>query len=258
MTIAMTIATTIRTPHSTKARFELRFGSRRCAAGRGSLARRPARTRRARPIRCRTVAAAWPCRGVDDGGGVDVVGHRGCSTAPSSQINVRADPDSGGHRTRSGIAGTGAGAGRRRRRRGRRARAAPTTVASGPRPTSSRSSHAGSLIASTTRHEPSLALRRRLVGVALDHPLGRGREPQGDARVLGARAVHEVAGRRRRRATPGRSARRSARTARTRSTRKSRSPSARWHHAATYQAPNAWNTRHGSMTRVVISSRANE
>ena len=32
----------------------------------------------------------------------------------------------------------------------------------------------------------------------------------------------------------------------------------RWHHAARYQAPNAWNTRHGSTTRVVISSRANE
>ena len=127
-------------------------------------------------------------------------------------------------------------------------------------PSSSRSSHAGSLTASdhaaTSRPWRASAVS---CGMALDHPLGRRREPQRDARVVGlgwytrSRDVVVVGARRGRVEVLA-----VRRTARTRSTRNRRSSSARWHHAATYQAPNAWNTRHGSMTRVVISSCANE
>ena len=129
--------------------------ARGCTAGRGSGSpRRPARTRRARPIRCRK-AVAWllpRCR--------RRWGLRRRRSPRMLHCPILADRPRANGRGDPGILrnpGIGAGAGRRRRRRDRRARGGATTVASAPRPTSSRSSHAGSLIASTTCHEPSLA-----------------------------------------------------------------------------------------------------
>ena len=154
MTIAMTIATTMRIPHSSD-------GALRAALGVASwrwlgLARRSVAA--GAVARGRRVPRA--CRRIDDGGGFDVVGHRGCSTAP-----ILADPTRrtarGAHRAQSSLSVTqDAVAGRadapRRPAPSSTSSGGATTVASGPRPTSSRSSQAGSLTASTTSHEPSL------------------------------------------------------------------------------------------------------
>ena len=91
MTIAMTIATTIRMPHSMKARFGLRFDRGAGASPAAAAAVAVARTgpvAAAEPLPGgRRRGAGW---GADDGGGFDVVGHRGCSTTP-----ILADPTCG-------------------------------------------------------------------------------------------------------------------------------------------------------------------
>ena len=101
-------------------------------------------------------------------------------------------------------------------------------------------------------------LGRRSPGEALDDPRRLGRE----ARVTrGSTGRGGRRGRRGRRAIAigqwprleGLAGRRA--TARTRSTRNSRSASARWHHAATYHAPNAWKTRSGSTTGSSLVAR---
>ena len=122
------------------------------------------------------------------------------------------------------------------RARSRAAAAAPrstrsggaTTVASGPRPSSRRSSQAG---LAHREHDRPRAVRRRgsadSYGWLSTTQSAAGARRERDPRVVGARVVHEVA---HVVVTPrggSRSARRSARTARTRSTRKRRSPSAR-------------------------------
>ena len=231
------------------------------------VALRPRAARVARPVRCRRAdpspaaadAVAWRCWRAR-GGSVAVrvsttssVTDR-CSTAPilavpmhpsrtrlrAQVLSVAAQEARGGVGAERGSSGGPHGA-------------------SGPSARSSRSSHAGSLTAArpaTSRPRPA----RRLVRVALDHPVAPRREPERDAGSSGCGRYTSsrrlvVAARCRRsdsKCSPVR------RTARTRSTRNSRSSSARWHHAARYHAPSAWNTRHGSTTRVVISSRANE
>ena len=257
MTIAMTIATTIRIAHSTT------------VAVRAALRLAPG----APPARRRFAASPGPdpSRPPDplpDGGGVAPVGVSttvGVSTSSVTEDAPLLHPRrSDAPRTDAAPplilrhSGSGAGAGRRRGAETESSGGA-TTAASGP--SAEQQPFEPGRLADREHDLPGAVLRAASAdswGWLSTTHVGARREPEGDARVVGPRAVHEVAGRRRRRATPGRSARR-WRGPRGRGRRGTAArPSARWHHAATYHAPNAWKTRHGSMTRVVISSRANE
>ena len=110
----------------------------------------------------------------------------------------------------------------RRRPRAVRSSAGATTRASGPSRSSSRSSHARSLTASTISSEPSARSVTDFRRIRLGDPRGRGRELERDARCRSAGACTRR--RSRSRSRPARTSRRSA-DRRMRSTRNMRSSS---------------------------------
>ena len=227
MTIAMTIATTIRMPHSMTARFGLRFDRGAAASSAAAAARSPppGPGPSLAPDPFPDGGGAVPAGGADDGGGFDVVGHRGCSTTPSSQIR-RAESDAGARSTRSTSCRTGAGVGPPPSAPSSASSGGATTVASGPRATQQpfEPRRLADGQHDLARPRPRRASPTRAGWLSTTHSAaGASRSVTRGRRARGR--YTRSRGRRRRRVTPGRSARPSARTARTRSTRNSRSPS---------------------------------